>query len=216
LTLPGPLEKLRLSLGRRFLGLGKPKDAGWWNRSYAAGTWDGLTSAQESARLRAASWLLDQHRPPGTPILDVGCGPAPLYPFLLPDAARCWIGTDISAEAIERAHAAVPPGTPLFVESAEGPVPPSVAAHGPFGAILFSEVLYYLREPLETLDRYGEHLLPQGCFVISLWNPPRHRALRWRLRRRFDVVSSVTVAVAKAHPWVVVVARRRARPPVAP
>ena len=206
---PGPLGKLRLSLGRRFLGRGKPKDASWWDRTYAAGTWDGLHSEQEAARFRVVAAFLERYREAGTPILDVGCGSAPLYAALPPEAARCWVGTDLSAEAIGRARSRVPAGTPLLVESAEGEVPPCVASLGPFGAILFSEVLYYLEDPVQTVSRYGEHLLPGGCFVVSLWNPPRHRALRWRLGRRFDVVASETVTAKGARPWLVLVARPR-------
>ena len=210
MTPPGPLEKLRLSLGRRFLGLGKPKDAGWWNRSYAAGSWDGLHSEQEAARFRVVTSFLGRYRATGTPILDVGCGSAPLYAALPTEAARRWVGTDLSAEAIERARRRVPAQTPLLVESAEGEVPAPVSAHGPFGAILFSEVLYYLKDPVETLVRYGRHLLPGGCFVISLWNPPRHRVLRWRIGRRFDVLASERVTAAGTRPWLVLVARPRA------
>jgi SAM-dependent methyltransferase len=209
LKLPRPLENLRLSLGRRFLGRGKPKDAGWWNRAYAAGEWEGLHSEAEAARFGVVAGFLGRYRAKGSPILDVGCGSAPLYAALPAEAARCWVGTDLSAEAISRARSHVPEGTPLYNESAEGSVPGSVASHGPFGAILFSEVLYYLVDPVETLARYGTQLLAGGCFVISLWNPPRHRVLRWRISRRFDVVASETVAGGSNLPWLVLVVRPR-------
>lgn len=218
MTLPRPLENLRLSLGRRFLGRGKPKDAAWWNRAYAAGEWEGLHSEQEAARFRVVARFLAEHRGTGSPILDVGCGSAPLYAALPREAADCWVGTDLSAEAIARARGRVPEGTPLFAESAEGNVPEQVASRGPFGAILFSEVLYYLKDPVETLALYGRHLVVGGCLVISLWNPPRHRALRWRIGRRFDVVASETVpgavpgvagAIRPSPPWLVLVVRPR-------
>jgi SAM-dependent methyltransferase len=203
--------ELRLSLARRLLGHGKPKPAGYWDRSFAAGDWDHLGSRSESLRFVVLSSLLEHHCPSEGRILDVGCGQATLAGHLGPAASR-YVGVDVSAEAVAKARCRAPEGTPLFVACGDAPVCGGVADLGPYGAIVFSEVLYYLREPLETLARHQALLRPDGLIFISLWNPSRHRALRARLARRMEIVASVVVGTGTPRPWLLLVCRSHPPP----
>lgn len=200
------LAGLRSELRWRFLGLGAPKAPFDWDREYASGQWDFLDSAAESSRLLPLAALVDRHRPPGSRVLDVGCGTAPLLRYLSPDAGATYVGMDVSAVAIRRAHRAAPSGTPLYVASADGPVPFEIAALGPFGVIVMSDVLQYARSPRETLARFSAHLRPAGVFLISVRSPARHRALFSRIERELEVRGSIEIPSSYGPPWLFVVA----------
>jgi SAM-dependent methyltransferase len=139
----------------------------------------------------------------------VGCGPGTLGRHVLEGGTARYVGIDISAEALARARAVLPAGTPLVRASVDDPVAPEVRALGPFGAIVFSEVLYYLESPWETVGRYAEILSPEGHLVFSLWDPSRHLVLRMRLARRFRTVASVAAQGESGKPWILLVARPR-------
>lgn len=204
------LDGLKSELRWRFLGLGQPKAPFDWDREYASGQWDFLESAAESARLLPLAALVDRHRPTASRILDVGCGTAPLLRYLSPDAGATYVGLDLSAVAIRRARRAAPAGTPLYIGTVDGPVPFEIGALGPFGAIVLSDVLQYVRSPRETLARLSAHLLPSGVFLLCVKSPARYRALRSRIESELEVKGSIEIPAHGGTPWLVLVARPHA------
>lgn len=202
---------LFLSLRRRLFGRGKPRPKHYWDSSFADGRWDYLDSEEEAPRFDALAALVEKHASPGGRILDLGCGTATLWRRLAPDTRPSYVGMDISSEALSRARDLTGGGAILVRGPAAAEIPPAVAALGPFAVVVMSEVLYYLDDPIEVLASYETILADDGRFIISLWNPRRHRALRARLHRHLEVRETVVVDRAGGAPWELWVARPRER-----
>lgn len=190
------LGSLRRSLRRRLLGRGKPRPAATWDAQYRAGTWDGLIAETERHATVAAH--VCRFAPARPFVLDVGCGHGALARQLRGDPGGRYVGLDISLEAIRRASGDGAPGASFHAFDVDSGPPPFVAP-GSVDAAVFSEVLYYLDDPLVTLRRFAPLLSRRGIFVFSLWKPSRHRALRRRLAREYDELCGVEIG--DADPW---------------
>ena len=195
-----------------------------WDQEYDGGVWDYLADEQEAARYRAILELIDGSRPASPPgesdpdrrrldrergaILDVGCGEGVLVDFLRAagggEGLR-YTGLDLSERAIETARRKRgDDGTRFEVADAETwtpePAPPGredrAAGSDPegFDAIVLNECLYYFHEPLETLRRYLNALVPGGVVVVSMYEAPRTIALARALDRQFPPVRTVRLA----------------------
>jgi len=205
------LHELKLSLGRWLLGRGKPCPAADWNRKFAAGECSFLDSEPESLRFVVAANLLDRLRPSGLPILDVGCGTGTLLRHLGPASSSRYVGLDVSSEALVIASSRAPVGSSFVLASADEPFPYALEQLGPFGAIVLSEVLYYLRDPVSAILRYKPLLAPGGILLISLWRPFNHSTLRLRLTRHLSFSARVSVASSRGAPWKILVGTYRDR-----
>jgi SAM-dependent methyltransferase len=201
------LRQLRLSLRRRLLGKGKPHPAEYWDASFPSGRWAYLDSAAESPRFRAVATLISRHHHRSAIILDVGCGTGTLFRYLSPELRPAYVGTDISGQALAQARRGCGPSTVFLREPADAHASGTAAAYAPYGVVVLSEVLYYLDDPFRTIRFYRDLLLPDGVFIISLWNPCRHAVLRWRLRRQLHVLTSQLVASPGKADWELTVAR---------
>jgi len=200
------LVSLRRSLRRRLLGRGKPRPAATWDAQYRAGTWDGIVA--ETERHACIASLVRRFGPERPLVLDVGCGHGALARQLRGEAGGRYVGLDISSEAILRAARDGAEGESFHAVDVEAG-PPSFVAPGSVDAAVFSEVLYYLDDPLVTLRRFVSLLSPRGFFVFSLWKPSRHRALRRRLCREYD--ETCVVEVGSGDTWRISVAALRGR-----
>ena len=207
--IPG-LAALRGSLRRRFLGRGKPKSAETWDAQYRAGRWDGLPG--ETQRHDVVASLVRRFAPPRPLVLDVGCGQGGLARRLRACAGARYVGLDLSREAIARAASDAAPAESFHAFDVESGAPPFVAERS-VNAAVFSEVLYYLDDPLRTVDRFGPLLAPDGFFVLSLWKPSRHRALLRRLCKGLVETSSAEVGSGDTWRISVCVPRSRAAQP---
>lgn len=186
------LASLRRSLRRRLLGRGKPRPVATWDAQYHAGAWDGI--AAETERHACIASLVRRFAPVRPFVLDVGCGHGALAREMRADAGGRYVGLDISTEAIRRAGEEAVPGETFHALDVEAG-PPAFLSHGSVDAAVFSEVLYYLDDPLATLRRFAPVLSRRGFFVFSLWKPSRHRALRRGLSREYDESCSVEVGL---------------------
>ena len=66
-----------------------------------------------------------------------------------------------------------------------------------FDIIVFNDVLYYLRLPVDTLERYQQMVSPGGVMIVAMF---RHRntMVIWKnIARRFDVADPIEVRNAK-------------------
>ena len=190
------LVALRRSLRRRLLGRGKPRPAATWDLQYRSGAWDGLVA--ETERHACIASLVFQFAPVRPFVLDVGCGQGALARQTRGDARGGYLGLDISNEAIRRAGEDCAPGESFHALDVEAG-PPAFLLPGSVDAAVFSEVLYYLDDPLVTLRRFAPLLSRHGVFVFSLWKPSRHRALRRRLSRAYD--EKCGVEIGRGDPW---------------
>lgn len=172
------------------LGRGKPRPAATWDAQYRAGSWDGI--AGETERHACVASLVGRLAPEWPFVLDVGCGHGALARQMRGDAGGRYVGLDISGEAIRHAAEDATPLESFHAVDVESG-PPTFVAPGSVDAAVFSEVLYYLDDPLVTLRRFTPLLSPRGIFVFSLWKPSRHRALRRRLSREYDETCHVEI-----------------------
>lgn len=128
------------------------------------------------------SFVRDHVKPrPGDRILDVGCGPGSLLPYL-PECE--YVGVDLDPAYIAAAKAAFPDRGTFRCEPAE-----TVAdlEPGSFDRVIASGLLHHLTddEALGTLRVARRALRPGGRFVSldGCFVPGQHWFARWMLRR---------------------------------
>lgn len=141
----------------------EPFPAQVWDGQYAREDWAGLPA--EVARYTLVSRCVAEAIRPGGTVLDVGCGPGTLLPYLWPLPYVCYVGIDHSSVAIRQARAACVDLRAKFVVSDVRTYEPSK----PCDVVVFNEVLYYLPEPLAVLRQYAAWLRPGGACVVSLY-----------------------------------------------
>jgi 2-polyprenyl-3-methyl-5-hydroxy-6-metoxy-1,4-benzoquinol methylase len=75
-------------------------------------------------------------------------------------------GVDWSNEAVELARQGDYERAVFIPASIDEGVP-----DGRYDAIVFNEVLYYLPQPLVTVERYARFLTDGGSMFVSMWDP---------------------------------------------
>ncbi len=186
-------ERVYLEARFRLLGVGKTYTASLWDREFASGKWESMDGEIHSVRQTVLAALVARYAPPGRKILEVGCGTAMLARHLPAERARDYVGLDVSAVALELACSRAPAAA-QFVQASAEPVPrEALQSLAPFGVIVFNEVLFYFRDPVETILSYRELLAPDGYLVLSIWNTRRSYVMRRRVLQRLAVASLVTV-----------------------
>jgi 2-polyprenyl-3-methyl-5-hydroxy-6-metoxy-1,4-benzoquinol methylase len=172
-----------------------------WDSEYQGGKWAYLGGVAELARYSILVGYL-QHFKPGGAILDVGCGDGVLYRRLPPHAYSRYVGVDCAGSAIRTLQAAGA-GNCAFVAADADSYLPSER----FDALVFNEVLYYLREPEAVVERYAGALNRGGIIVVSTCVPSRRGSdIVARLRRRYPVLDESTVSHGSDRwSWVVTV-----------
>jgi len=136
-----------------------------WNYQYAVGKWDKLKN--EQPRIAATALLLTRHVRPGR-VLEIGCGEALLQQQLDPADYLGWVGVDISDVAIQRAQAFANENVRYLLADME-----TLDPGGKFGAIVFTESIYYAADCARLLERYSRFLNPGGVFIISICRTKR-------------------------------------------
>jgi SAM-dependent methyltransferase len=130
-----------------------------WEREYRDGRWDYLTGDQESARHDAIAALASG----ADSVLDLGCGNGMLYNALGgPRFPGTYVGVDWALPALPRGRR---PGRHLFVCGGLEALP----VRGGFDAIVLSEVVYYLPDPLAVI----RNLPACRALVLSVYQPKR-------------------------------------------
>jgi 2-polyprenyl-3-methyl-5-hydroxy-6-metoxy-1,4-benzoquinol methylase len=177
-----PLTISRIWTAARVRALGAAIDAGVlayrpiekpdrraWEEAHGQGQWDRLAGLQELSRY---SLIVGYVRffGPARSILDVGCGH----------------GVDVATTAIDRAKRLEDSERIRF---AVGELPPADA--GRFHFIVCNEVLYYLADPAESLQRIRSLLDPDGYLLTSVWRHRGDAALHRLIARSYTLVDSV-------------------------
>jgi trans-aconitate methyltransferase len=144
-----------------------------------AGSWDRLRSPSEAGRYRAVQVMTERYGRDGF-VLDVGCSQGLLQERL---HYRRYVGVDSYRPAIERAAARADHRTTFLHGDADTFTPDE-----PPDVIVLNEVLYYLRRPLETVERYARLLAPDGVLIISVFV---HSWATRRLMRRIAAILPV-------------------------
>jgi len=160
-----------------------------WDQEYKAGAWDFLESSIAELGHYSAVAAYFQQFTPGGRGLDVGCGSGVLTRYLRPHGYAEYLGIDISQEAIRKASYYADERTHFMAANVEDFIPPST-----YDCIIFNECLYYLKQPLATVQRYGQRLADNGYMIISMYgdNPPVQKI--WQLlERQYSVTDKIQV-----------------------
>src|SRR4051794_10505900 len=162
-----------------------------WDGQYARGRWDHVGQLPELARFSLLVGYL-QHFAPGGSILDLGCGQGFLLQRLqLRDYSR-YVGIDFSSAAIQKATDLQLPKAAFATADIDAYVPAA-----PFDAIVFTESLYYLANPVRTVDRYIRYLGKGGVLLVSMnTNFRGSLAIVRALKQRYSTLEEVRLTHA--------------------
>lgn len=174
-----------------------------WDREYTSGEWERLDADSELGRYAIVfAHVCRQSAKPS--VLDIGCGPGRLLKMIARIDYDAYVGLDVSAEAVQRAQALGQERSAFSVGFAE-----EYENDRRFGVIVFNEVLYYLKQPVEQLVRFHGMLDDDGVLVISMFDCPPARSVWRKLKKRFDTVHAARVTNQLKHTWDVRVLQLR-------
>jgi 2-polyprenyl-3-methyl-5-hydroxy-6-metoxy-1,4-benzoquinol methylase len=197
------------------VGLSQLSHAHDWDGSYRKGEWDYLRRFDEEVRYAVLAGCIAGHdsEPPAA-VLDLGCGVGLLREHLPSGSIDLYTGLDWSREAVEQAQLNGHERS-VFVAASIDEWEPD----GRYDAIVFSEVLYYLPQPVATVARYARSLRNGGSIFLSMWHPAifisaRHptsaKIIRarlgyssiWRaLNRQYEIVADIVVKRDRLQRW---------------
>lgn len=172
-----------------------------WNHEYANGQWARLKDLSEQAHNAVLLEYIAYLRP-GASILDIGCGDGVLLTYLARLRYQRYLGIDISSTAIEKCQRFRDDRTSFQIADAETYDPdfrPDV--------VVLNESIYYFHRPIEALERYNQHLAPNGILVLSLVDNPKTRTIIRCLKTVFSLIDQTTVSNSKAAWHCLVLAR---------
>lgn len=160
---------------------------------YRSGDWDYLANEQEAPRFHVvAGYCL--RTTPRPRVLELGCGEGLLAQRLSPAHYTEFLGVDAAEDAVEKARAKGLDRAAFVQADASTFTPDDVDPTGSpkrFDVIVFSEMLYYLPDPLATVRRLQEGwLAPTGEIVVSHYKSidlPQARQVWKLLHSAFDV-----------------------------
>lgn len=179
-----------------------PKAKSIWDAEYSDGRWAYMRQQQELARY----WIFIGYMHSlgcGREYLDVGCGEGLLFErFKFLDYQR-FVGVDLSDVAIEKARHYNDQRTNFI--PADGDI---YEPAGHFDVIVFNESLYYLREPVRSLERYARSLKPGGCIIISTYTTSRRSSAVLReAKREFEMFDEAKITQGQTS-WLCTVLKR--------
>jgi 2-polyprenyl-3-methyl-5-hydroxy-6-metoxy-1,4-benzoquinol methylase len=168
-------------------GRGRPRPATDWDAQWQHGHWNHLVSEDELPRYAVIAGYIKAISPPPA-VLDVGCGDGRLLAVLGGDSVCRYHGIDISGEAVVRGRARY--GDHVTFEAADLTAWTSGSR---FDVVVMNEVLYYIDDPLMTVERYQSLLERRGMMIISMFRHGNTRPIWRRLRRRFPLMDAAEV-----------------------
>jgi len=127
-----------------------------WDEQFKEGRWDYLKSIQQAPHYGVIAAYVSEGL--GCSVLDIGCGIGLLNEYL---NSYEYVGIDLSKEAIKTAREAFNYVT-FHVADADTYKP-----EREYDYIVFNESLYYMPDPLATLERYK----PVKGFIVSMFGP---------------------------------------------
>lgn len=163
-----------------------PKAKSVWDAEYGDGRWAYMGEQRELARYWTVIGFMDAFGQGGE-YLDVGCGDGVLFERFRPLGYQRYVGVDISDVAIEKLCLHNDDRT--HFSQADGEV---YQPAGRFDVIIFNESLYYLRDPVSSLQHYVRWLKPGGCILVSTYTASRRSLAVLRgAKRAFEVLDEV-------------------------
>ncbi len=180
MTLVGRLVESRLAVAVMSAAPIPLRLVRWWmlrdnEQENRLNSWNRLRSEAELARYAAVRSAVERHAATGF-VLDIGCSQG-----ILQEGLRygSYLGIDSFEAAIRRATAKVDVRTAFQVADATTFRPRRAP-----DAVVLNEVVYYLPDPLATIEHYATQLAAGGVIIISIY------ARAWSSRRLLAQASS--------------------------
>jgi SAM-dependent methyltransferase len=129
--------------------------------------------------------------PEASPVLDLGCGTAPLAPSLIARGQE-YVGADRDAAMVSGANRRLTGGRGRVVQADARQLP---FPDGSFGAVASLGLFEYLEEPVAVLSEIRRVLRPEGVAVLTV---PRREA---PYRRAQALVAPVLRALGRRDPF---------------
>ncbi len=144
-----------------------PKEKATWDAEYGDGRWAYIAQLHENSRYWTIIGYMDAFRRGGE-YLDVGCGDGVLFSRFKALGYQRYVGIDISEVAIRQLQCHNDDRTHFAQGDGDVHEP-----DGLFDVIVFNESLYYLKDPVGSLERYARSLKPGGCIIVSTYTNSR-------------------------------------------
>jgi SAM-dependent methyltransferase len=175
-----------------------------WTRQYEDGAWAYLGDLSERTRYSVMAGYLTELEP--CRILDVGCGEGLLARTIRHLPFEAYVGLDWSLAPVAAARTAFVEDRRFTFKVADAETyRPDTAAD----AVIFSECLNYLSNPLGIIEHYSNWIGANGFMIISLFQSPRANK-SWKLMSPIsDVVDSVSITHHTGKRWTIKLLRPR-------
>ena len=173
-----------------------------WEQEYRDGCWSHLHNARELAHYSVITGYYTHYRPGGS-LLDVGCGEGVLQRRLCALGYVRYLGIDSSQEAIGRAQTERDARTEFRCADAETFTPQER-----FDVIVYNEVLYYLKDPVNVVRRLAHALNPEGVAIVSMLRWTSSRRIWRSLERTVRIEDGITVTHRNVGTWDIKVIRQ--------
>ncbi|WP_395054134.1 class I SAM-dependent methyltransferase [Flavobacterium sp.] len=133
-----------------------------WNYKYQKGSWDYM--GNEEKRYNTIVDFIKETQINKPSILDLGCGYGALNSYLETEKYGSFLGIDLSSIAIQRAKNANYLNSEFLSADIHQFQPKQK-----FDIIIFNEVLYYLDNQLEIVEKYANYFNQTGYFIFSFY-----------------------------------------------
>ena len=143
-----------------------------WEQEYADGRFDFLDRPHEQLRHAVISCLISRHAPGA--VIDLGCGRGQQLLWLRREDVIRYIGVDVSPTAL-----AAMPQSPIPTETVASAIEDYHAPAIEVGAIICSEVLYFVDDPVGQLQRIAREAKSASAIIVSLVVPSDKKP-NWR------------------------------------
>lgn len=163
-----------------------------WNYKYKKGKWDYM--GKENLRYQAIVNQIRETKLNQPKILDLGCGYGALNDYLSADDYSRFLGVDFSSNAIQRANNANYPNATFQVEDIHQFFPNET-----FDIIIFNEVLYYLEDQMEIVNRFSTYFNAKGFFIFSFYGG--REDLVHELEENFQLIHKESVQQSESVHW---------------
>lgn len=178
-----------------------------WEAQYANGQWEYLKRLGELSRNSVIAGYC-KYLKRNAAILDLGCGEGPLHDAMDSRAYSRYVGVDISQTAIDRIRFKQNENTSFIAQDID-----AFTSEERFDFVIFNECLYYLPDPIATMERYEALLKPDGLFIVSMYLHPR--AVAWRkIEARYTLIDSTRVFNNAGLSWICKVLATESRTPI--
>jgi len=169
----------------------------FWEKRYIEGRWDLIRDIDELGHYSIVVGYTHFLKPGGN-ILDVGCGEGILCERLCKSHYANYLGIDLSTVAIERASSKNDEKNRFLVARVE-----EFRTDEKFDVIVFNECLYYMDDPVKTLQDYQSFLTSNGLFIVSMSNTLESVKIWRQISKSYSVIDAVSLSNAKRVCWTI-------------